>query len=580
MLSFGHHQGPTGGAVDRDRGRSYAGIPIGWRLLVLRERVDYLVIGGGLAGLTFALHAAQYGSVLVLSKTTYQESASDRAQGGIASVTAKDDSFEDHARDTIAAGAGLCHPDVVEQCIAAGPAAIQELIDWGVPFSRRDPEQGDGFDLGREGGHSKRRILHAGDFTGHEIMTALLEAVAGQPDIRMLEQQIAVNLIIDSDANGLSRRCRGVYSLDQAHGGISTFLAGVTVLATGGAGKTYVYTSNPDVATGDGMAMAYRAGAEMANLEFVQFHPTCLYHPQAKSFLLSEALRGEGGVLRLADGQPFMQRYDERGELATRDVVARAIDHELKKRGDEYVLLDMTGVDPDYLVRRFPNIHQRCLEYGLDMRSAPLPVVPAAHYFCGGIRTDAQGRSSIAGLYAIGETACTGFHGANRLASNSLLEALVFGRQAAADAHRWLEARPQPSDEPPDWDTGAAVDSDEMVVVSQNWEEIRRFMMNYVGIVRSDKRLERALRRIRMVREEIHDYYWNFLLTSDLVELRNIAVVAELVIHAARLRRESRGLHYTLDHPEPDPAYARDTVLRRGPHGDPESLRSALPYRW
>ncbi len=543
----------------------------------MTRSTDFLVIGGGLAGLTFAMHAARRGSVVVLSKATKQESASDRAQGGIASVMSEEDSFEAHEEDTLGSGAGLCHLDVVRLCTRGGPDSIQELIDLGVPFSRKDPLDGQGYDLGKEGGHSRRRILHAGDFTGHEIMQSLIEAAQKQPDLTLLEHQIAINLIV-SPSDG---RCLGVYSLDQRTGQIETFLGRCVVLATGGAGKAYVYTSNPDVATGDGMAMAFRAGAEMANMEFVQFHPTCLYHPKAKSFLISEALRGEGGILKRANGEEFLERYDPRGSLATRDIVAKAIDSELKKGGDDHALLDMTGVDPDYIVKRFPNIHKRCLSYGLDMTKQPLPVVPAAHYFCGGIRTDIRGRSSLPGLYAVGECACTGFHGANRLASNSLLEAVVFGRLAADDACSWIERALPPSAEPPDWDTGGAIDSDEMVVVTQNWDEIRRFMMNYVGIVRSNKRLERAQRRIRMVREEILEYYWNFLLTSDLVELRNISVVAGLVIQSAILREESRGLHHTLDYPETDDErFKRDTVVRRGPDGTPEPVETDLPYSW
>jgi L-aspartate oxidase len=540
----------------------------------MTQHADFLVIGSGLAGLSFAMRAARKGSVLVLLKKTFDESASDKAQGGIASVMSTEDSFAAHEEDTLRSGAGVCHPDVVRLCIQSAPQAIQELIDLGVPFSQDDSNH---YDLGKEGGHSRRRILHAGDFTGHEIMDSLINAAKKKENIRFLEHHIGINLIVDSE----SKQCRGAYALNRNTRQIETFLGRCTVLATGGAGKVYIYTSNPDVASGDGMAMAYRAGAEMANMEFVQFHPTCLYHPKAKSFLLSEALRGEGGVLKLANGEEFLSKYDKRGSLATRDIVARAIDHELKKSGDNHVSLDLTSVDPDYLIARFPNIHKRCLSYSLDMTREPLPVVPAAHYFCGGIRTDSRGRSSIPGLYAIGETACTGFHGANRLASNSLLEAAVFGKRAAIDAIAWIDQVGPLHSEPSPWDPGDAVDSDEMVVVSQNWNEIRRFMMNYVGIVRSDKRLERAQRRIRMVRDEIRQYYWDFLLTPDLIELRNIAVVAELVIHSALARKESRGLHHTLDYPEMDDTREKkDTIMEMGRAGLPCQIDTRLPSDW
>lgn len=520
---------------------------------------DFLVIGGGLAGLTFALHAGTSGSVLVLAKGDESASASDKAQGGIASVMDEEDSFELHERDTLRAGAGLCHPDIVRLCIQSGPARIRELIAWGVPFSRQ--RAGRRFDLGREGGHSQRRILHAGDITGHEIMRTLARRAGATPSIRQEPHKLAVNLILEDTPAG--RVCRGVYALDRKSGRVETILGRCTVLATGGAGKVYLYTSNPDVASGDGMAMACRAGAEMANLEFVQFHPTCLYHPKAKSFLLSEALRGEGGVLRRLDGSEFLERYDRRGSLATRDVVARAIDFELKKSGDDCVLLDMTALDGRFLARRFPNLLRRCLEFGLDMRRQPLPVVPAAHYFCGGVRTDRRGRTTVPGLYAIGEVACTGFHGANRLASNSLLEALVFGHLAAQDAREWIRSAPPLRRPPRAWDTGQASDSDESVVVSHTWDEIRRCMWNFVGIVRSDRRLERAARRIAMVQEEIREYYWKTLLTPDLLELRNLAMVAELVIACARVRRESRGLHYNLDCPRPRASERHDTVIAR-----------------
>ncbi len=545
----------------------------------MNNRVDFLVIGGGLAGLTFGLHAAKTGHVMVLNKQTSNQSASDLAQGGIASVTAEDDSFEAHEADTLKSGAGLCNPKVVRMCIEAGPESIQELIHLGVAFSRIGDATNDMFDLGKEGGHSKRRVLHAGDFTGHQIMQALVKASHAEANLRVIDHQLAVNLIVDQ--NGI---CRGVFALNRATGSVETILSRCTVLATGGAGKVYRYTSNPDVATGDGMAMAYRAGAEMANLEFVQFHPTCLYHPKSKSFLLSEALRGEGGVLKLLNREEFLHLYDQRGSLATRDIVARAIDFELKKRGDDHALLDMTSLPADFLVKRFPNIHKHCMALGLDMTKEMLPVVPAAHYFCGGVRTDMRGRSSIAGLYAVGEVACTGFHGANRLASNSLLEAVVFARLAANDAGKWIiDNTAKESKESFQWDVGKAVNSDESVVVTQNWSEIRHFMWNYVGIVRSDKRLKRAMRRIEMVQEEIREYYWNFYLTPDLVELRNIATLAELVVFSAGLRKESRGLHYNLDYPSLDDAQPpRDTILRRGDGNKPLAIKTSPPhpYDW
>ncbi len=579
---FGQIRIPAVPVVDETINDGYGSCRKTTRRRSVERQSDFLVIGGGLAGLTFALHAARHGSVTVLTKGARNESASERAQGGIASVVSEDDSFECHEQDTLASGAGLCHPEVVRKCIEAGPSSIEELTRLGVSFSRVDQNENGAFDLGKEGGHSQRRVLHAGDFTGREIMQALIRSASREANIRLVENKLAVNLIMDTPSHGHPERiCRGVYALDRHSGSVDAILGRCTVLAAGGAGKVYVYTSNPDVATGDGMAMANRCGAIMANLEFVQFHPTCLFHPHAKSFLLSEAMRGEGGRLRLANGESFLSEYDRRGSLATRDIVARAIDFELKKSGDDNVLLDMTGLDPKYLINRFPNIHQRCLDLGLDMTRQPLPVVPAAHYFCGGIQTDGAGRTSVPGLYAVGEVACTGFHGANRLASNSLLEAVVFGHLAAADAVQWILAAPTDPVAVRTWDVGAATDSDESVVVSHNWNEIRRLTWNYVGIVRSNKRLERAQRRIDMVLEEIREYYWNFLLTPDLVELRNIAAVASLVIRSARKRKESRGLHYNLDHPKTDDAgFGQDTVIHDRPKGMAEAPMNHGPFKW
>jgi len=531
---------------------------------------DVLVVGSGIAGLTAALDCAEHGQVLLLTKDRLPESNSAYAQGGIASVWSPEDSFDSHVADTLRAGADLCHRDVVEMVVHEGPAAVRELIRRGVAFDMRsggDPEHGE-YDLTREGGHSHRRILHALDATGWEIIRALTEAVRASPNVTVAENQLAVDLLVDATTEPPT--CWGAYVLDRGTNVVHRVRARATILCTGGAGKVYLYTSNPDVATGDGVAMAYRAGAAVANMEFFQFHPTCLYHPQAKSFLLTEALRGEGAVLRRPDGTPFMKDYDPRAELAPRDVVARAIDNEMKVHGFDCVYLDISHEDAAYVRTRFPTVTERCARYGFDLTKAPVPVVPAAHYSCGGVRTDLLGRTGLARLYACGETACTGLHGANRLASNSLLEALVFAHRASADARTLLQHDRQVPPAIAPWDPGTATDSDESVVVSQNWDEIRRFMWNYVGIVRSDRRLARARTRIALLREEIQAYYWNVLLTDDLAELRNIATVAELIIASAASRLESRGLHFTIDHPEPDPAWARDTVLRRGAHGAPE----------
>jgi L-aspartate oxidase len=528
---------------------------------------DFLVVGSGIAGLSCALRCAAAGNVLLVTKDRLPESSSQYAQGGIASVWSPDDSFESHIEDTLAAGAGLCHRDVVEVVVREGPTRVRDLIGLGVHFDGREDFEGWAYDLGQEGGHSQRRILHALDATGHEIIRALSEAVRATPRIRILENHLAVDLLLDRSSDPAT--CWGAYVLDRATSEVHRMLARATLLCAGGAGKVYLYTSNPDVATGDGIAMAYRAGAPIANMEFIQFHPTCLYHPEAKSFLLTEALRGEGAVLRRPDGERFMARYDPRAELAPRDVVARAIDNEMKVHGWESVYLDISHRDPEWVRTRFPTVYARCLTFGFDLTKGPVPVVPAAHYCCGGVVTDLDGRTALPRLYACGENACTGLHGANRLASNSLLEALVFAHRASAhacDAVARDRAAP-PSIRP--WDPGAATDSDEAVVVTQNWDEIRRFMWNYVGIVRSDRRLARARERIALLQEEIRQYYWHVLLTSDLAELRNIAAVAECIIACAQQRRESRGLHYTIDHPEPDPAWVRDTVIRRGAEGSP-----------
>ena len=530
----------------------------------MRAESDTLVIGGGIAGLSLALKAAAAGTVTLLTKDRLPESNTAYAQGGIASVWSPEDSFAAHVEDTLDAGAGLCHRDVVELVVREGPERIRELIALGTHFSTRADQEDREYDLGREGGHSHRRILHASDATGQEIVRALIAAVRKQPRIRVLESHVAIDLILEASAGGSPGTCWGAYVLDRSNDRIESLVARATVLATGGAGKVYLYTSNPDIATGDGIAMACRAGAQIGNMEFFQFHPTCLYHPQAKSLLLTEALRGEGAVLQLPDGTPFMRRYDERAELAPRDIVARAIDQEMKVHGYEHLYLDISQRDPQFVRDRFPNLYRRCLEFGLDMTRGPLPVVPAAHYCCGGVVTDAAARTTIPRLYACGEVAMTGLHGANRLASNSLLEALIFADRAARDVIAVLGRDPRRPPTLPPWNPGDAVDSDESVVVTQNWDEIRRLMWNYVGIVRTNRRLERARKRIRMLQREIHEYYWNFLVTSDLVELRNIALVAELIIESAIARRESRGLHYNRDAPaRDDEHWLHDTLLSR-----------------
>ena len=528
----------------------------------MEARSDFLVIGSGIAGLDFALKASKSGTVTLLTKRNISESATFYAQGGIASVLSEEDTFEAHIKDTLYAGAGLCDQEIVELVVRDGPARINELIELGVKFSER-AGAGNGLDLGKEGGHSKRRIVHAEDLTGRAVEQALVAAVRSNPDITVFENHIAVDLISHSKfvASAEKEAVWGAYALDKETGAVNTFLAKATVLATGGAGKVYLYTSNPDIATGDGIAMSHRVGAKIANMEFIQFHPPCLYHPRAKSFLISEAVRGEGGLLRLKDGTAFMKAYHPMADLAPRDIVARAIDHELKKSGDDCVYLDMTSKPAAFVKDRFPNIHAKCLEFGFDMTKEPLPVVPAAHYTCGGVKTDRDGQTSLRGLYAIGETACTGLHGANRLASNSLLEALVFAERASNHAVQMVKSEQAKIPPIPAWQTGGAVESEEAVVITQNWDEIRRFMWNYVGIVRTDKRLERAERRMNLLKNEINEYYWDFTITNNLVELRNIATVAELIIKSARMRKESRGLHYNTDYPERDEKFLRDTII-------------------
>jgi len=530
---------------------------------------DFLVLGGGVAGLWYALKAAQTGTVTLLSKKGLKESSTHMAQGGIAAVSSKDDSFEEHVQDTLVAGAGLCNEEIVRMVISEGPSRIERLVGTGVRFTTRDSKKAaNEFDLGLEGGHSKRRILHASDFTGQEIVERLLELASRNPNIEFREFHIAIDLLVEPKGRFIASRekcCCGAYVLDIRRRQVYTHAARITLLATGGAGKAYLYTSNPDIATGDGIAMCYRAGARIANMEFIQFHPTCLFHPKAKSFLISEAVRGEGAVLQGEDGEPFMEKYHPQGCLAPRDIVARAIDNELKKTGRDCVYLNISHRDPDFIRGRFPNIHRRCLELGIDMTREPLPVVPAAHYTCGGVMVDRWARTDLSNLYAVGEVACTGLHGANRLASNSLLEALVFAKRAADHSMQQMREPCGRLPELPEWTSGNAKDSDESVVVSHNWDEIRRVMWNYVGIFRSNKRLERAKRRIDALKTEIHQYYWDFIVTGDLIELRNLALVADLIITSAMVRKESRGLHYNINYPETDDRNEkRDTVLWKG----------------
>ncbi len=539
-----------------------------------RRDFDFLVIGSGIAGLHYALRVADHGTVGLITKKEASSSATQFAQGGIAAVVDPLDSFEDHERDTVEAGGGLCNEQVVRFVVERGPAAIESLLHYGVDFDRSG-EAEPHYDLGREGGHSKRRVLHHRDATGREIERALLHRASRHPNIEFLDYHIAVDLITAHKAGRTEpNRALGAYVLDSRTGEVLVIAAAITLLATGGAGKVYLYTSNPDIASGDGMAMAYRAGATLANMEFVQFHPTCLFHPDAGSFLVTEAVRGEGGILRTSTGNAFMGQYSELKDLAPRDVVARAIDTELKRSGDAFVHLDITHQDAEFIRTRFPTVYERCRSLGMDITKDPIPVVPAMHYCCGGVRTGFNGESDLPNLFATGEVANTGLHGANRLASNSLLEAMVFSDAAATASIARLAEVERPG-EFAGWESGNATESHEAVVITQNWDEIRRFMWNYVSIVRSDRRLARAQHRIEMLREEINEYYWDFKLTPDLIELRNIATTARLITQAAQFRKESRGLHYNLDHPERDDIrFKQDTLLQRG---DEARLSPASP---
>ncbi len=534
-------------------------------------RYDFVIIGSGIAGLSFALKAAAHGRVAIVTKRSRSESNTNYAQGGIACVTSAEDTFELHIRDTLDAGAGLCDEGVVRRIVTDGPARIQELIDIGVHFDERtdgshQPE------LAKEGGHSRRRILHAKDMTGREIERALLAAVAAHPEIDVLENHMAVDLITRSKIGlpGVDR-CVGVYVLDEAAGTVFPVRTDRVILATGGCGKVYLYTTNPAIATGDGVAMAWRAGASVANMEFIQFHPTCLYHPEARGLLFSEAVRGEGARLIDAQGRTFMERYDQRRELAPRDIVARAIDAEMKRTGARCVFLDISHKAPDEVRERFPGIFEMCKHHGIDITRDPIPVVPAAHYQCGGVLTDEHGASTLPGLHAIGEVGCTGLHGANRLASNSLLEAVVLAHRSIESIVRHPTAHEADEIRLPEWVSGDAADVDELVVIYHNWDEIRRLMWDYVGIVRTNKRLQRAAARLRHLEEEVREFYWNFKVTTDLLELRNLCTVASVIVASALQRRESRGLHYTLDYPETDEDYRRNTMLRKEETRNPKS---------
>ena len=522
---------------------------------------DILLIGGGAAGLSLALRLADQFSISLISKSKMEDGCTIHAQGGIAAVLDESDSIESHVQDTLDAGAGLCDPKVVQFTVERSRPTIEWLIQRGVPFTHEVADHADSpYHLTREGGHSHRRIIHSADATGRALETTLAAQVRAHPNIQVYEKHIAIDLITGQKLGLDEDRCLGAYVLNRRSGKVETFQASYTVLATGGASKVYLYTTNPDTATGDGIAMAWRAGCRVANLEFNQFHPTCLYHPRAKTFLITEALRGEGAKLTLPDGSSFLGQFDPREELAPRDIVARAIDHEMKRLGSDYVLLDISHKPADFIRDHFPTVYQRCLELGYDITQQAIPVVPAAHNTCGGVMTNLHGQTDLSGLYAIGEVAFTGLHGANRMASNSLLECLVFA-EAASEHIQQQHASPQVNVNIPDWDESRVTDSDEEVVVTHNWQELRRFMWDYVGIVRTNKRLQRAASRVNLLLREIDEYYGNFRVTNDLLELRNLSIVAKLIIQSALLRTESRGLHYTLDYPTIDTQSPKNTVL-------------------
>lgn len=523
----------------------------------LQHKHDVLVVGSGAAGLTLALNLADRFNVAVLSKSELNQGSTWFAQGGIAAVLDSEDSVEAHVADTLDAGAGLCHEDAVRFTVENSARAIQWLIDQGVNFTR--DESSTDYHLTKEGGHSHRRIIHSADATGQAVHSALSDRVLANPNIELFEHHIAVDLIKQASSHSRKLRCAGAYVYNRKEDRVDLFQAKAVILATGGASKVYLYTSNPDGASGDGIAMAWRAGCRVANMEFNQFHPTCLFHPKAKSFLVTEALRGEGAHLLLPDGKRFMHRFDERKELAPRDIVARAIDHEMKRLGSDCLYLDISHKPVEFLEQHFPTVKARCLEYGIDISKDPIPVVPAAHYTCGGVVVDNRGQTDLQQLYAIGETSFTGLHGANRMASNSLLECIVYAQAAAENILETLDEIPDVTPSPA-WDASRVTDSDEDVVISHNWDELRRFMWDYVGIVRTQKRLERATHRIKLLQKEIGEYYNNYKVGNDQIELRNLATVAELIIRSAMSRKESRGLHYSLDHPDLA-NIAKDTIL-------------------